>query len=185
MTFLALDLATTGPIKDGQPAPRIVGIAAGIFEMDGKCLGEINILVRPEAGEAIPDEAEKVHGISTRTASRYGVPLRVALPMLTNMAETVPTVVSYGFESDDAQVIRAALASFGSTKPFPRTGAEGVCVREIATHAYGVPGDSGLRWTSIQNAHLNTLSRPLKDMSILSQMRAVAELYRAFKAKGL
>lgn len=184
MIFLALDLATTGLFKEDQPPPRIVGIAAGIFD-DEKPLATINVMVRPD-DVAIPEEAEKIHGISTKLAAKYGVPLRVALPMLTNMADCVSTVVSYGFDSYDAKVVRAALASFGVDKPFPRIGAEGVCLREIATQLCGVPGEGGgLKWPSFQTAHLNILGAPLRDTSIAAQMRATAAMYRAIKAKGL
>lgn len=183
MIFLALDLATTGLFKDDQPPPHIVGLAAAVFD-DEKVLSEINLLVRPEGFE-ITDDVEKIHGIGQKMAARYGVPLRAALPMLTNMADTVSTIVSYGFESYDAKVVRAALARFGSQKPFPRTGAEGVCVRETATQVCGVPSDTGLRWPSLQTAHLNVIGRPHTDASPTGQMHAAARLYRAFKQKGL
>lgn len=184
MIFLSLDLATTGLFNDGAPVPHIVGLAAAVFD-DEKVLSEINLLVRPPDGVEITEEVEKIHGIGHKLAARYGVPLRVALPMLTNMADTVSTVVSYGFESYDAKVIRAELARFGSQKPFPRTGAEGICVREIATSVCGIPGDSGLKWPSLQTACMNVLSKPLRDNSPKAHMRAAAALYRAFKERGL
>ena len=184
MIFLCFDLATTGLFKDGQDPPHIVGIAAAVFD-DDKTLSAFDVMVKPD-GFSIPDDAEAVHGINQKQAARYGVPLRGALAMLTNMADTVRTVVTYGLESYDARVVRASLQKFGSSKPFPLAGVEGVCVRELATPICKVPREDGtFKWPDLSTASLTILERPLRSRAVQDQMLTTAEIYRTLKRKGI
>ncbi len=189
MTVLAIDLDTTGLVdyKSDLSAghqPQIVAIACGLYEDDGKETDSVfSTLIRPD-GFSIPESAVKIHGIDHRRAVRQGIPLRVALSVVMNMAALAPTCISYGFESYDAKVIRAALAHFRVDKPFPPVGVEAVCVKSLATEICKIEGEgSRYQRPALEDAMRLILKRPLA-RTTLSNMRATAEIYFALKQMG-
>ena len=83
--YLIFDTETTGLPRDwNAPAtditnwPRIVQIAWQLHDEMGRLVEHKDFLVRPD-GFDIPFDAEKVHGISTELAIKYGEPLDFVL----------------------------------------------------------------------------------------------------------
>ena len=73
--FLIFDTETTGlpkkwnaPLSDSENWPRCVQIAWQIHDFNGLCIENKSYLIKPE-GFTIPDESEKIHGISTSLAN--------------------------------------------------------------------------------------------------------------------
>ena len=83
--YLIFDTETTGlprnwaaPITDTDNWPRAVQIAWQLHDEWGNLIDNQDYLVIPE-GYDIPYDAERVHGISTELAHKYGVELREML----------------------------------------------------------------------------------------------------------
>ena len=83
--FLIFDTETTGlPKRDNAPVsevdnwPRVVQIAWQLHDDTGDIAEHYNLLIQPEGFE-IPYAAEKIHGISTQMATKFGLPLEEAL----------------------------------------------------------------------------------------------------------
>ncbi len=190
MTVLSIDLDTTGLVDyrsdlTAGHQPQIVAIACGIYDDDGTETDSLfSTLIRPD-GFSIPESAVKIHGIDQRRAIKYGIPLKTALSVVMNMAALAPTCISYGFESYDAKVMRAALGHFGVDKPFPPVGVEAVCVKSLATEICKIEGN-GSRYhrPDLADAVRLILERPLA-RTTLSNMRATAEIYFALKKMGV
>jgi DNA polymerase III subunit alpha len=85
--FLIFDTETTGlPKRDNAAVyevdnwPRVVQIAWQLHDNNGDLTEHHNLLIQPEGFE-IPYSAEKIHGISTEKARKYGMPLKEALAL--------------------------------------------------------------------------------------------------------
>lgn len=189
MTVFCLDLETTGTVDYGAPAieahqPQIVAIACALYESRTEEISVFDALIRPD-GFTIPESAVKIHGIDQRRAVKYGIPLKTALSVVMNMAALAPTCISYGLETFDARVIRAALGHIGVGKPFPPTGVEGVCVKSLATEIVKQEGEGGrYKRPDLAEASMVLLRRPLARTTI-SNMRTCAEIYFHLKSIGV
>jgi|GEM_PF-6137641 len=190
MSVLCIDLDTSGLIDyraelSAGHQPQIVAIACGIYEDDGTETDIVfSALIRPE-GFSIPESAVKIHGIDQRRAVRYGIPLKTALSVVMNMAALAPTCISYGLESYDAKVMRAALSHFGSSAAFPPIGVDAVCVKTLATEICKIEGEgSRYQRPDLETAAKVILQRPLA-RTTLSNMRATADIYFALKKMGV
>lgn len=78
--ILVFDTETTG--VSGKP--YIVQLAAILAENDGTLRGSCNLIIKPD-GYEIPEDASRIHGITTDIAKRVGVPLAVAISLFNNM----------------------------------------------------------------------------------------------------
>jgi DNA polymerase III subunit epsilon len=102
MIYLVFDTETTGLTKKNLPAdhpdqPRVVQLAGELFD-DDKTLSLINLLVNP--GVPVPEEASKVHGITTADAQRFGVPSIVALGMFHNLVKLADVIIAHNAAYD-------------------------------------------------------------------------------------
>lgn len=79
--LLAFDTETTGVVGK----PHIVQLAFILTEDDGTLRGSCNFIIKPDGFE-IPEEASRIHGITTEIANRCGVPLAVAISAFNNAA---------------------------------------------------------------------------------------------------
>lgn len=83
--FLIFDTETTGlprnykaPLTDFDNWPRAVQIAWQLHDEKGELLEVKNFIIKPD-GFTIPFNSEKIHGISTERATKYGVDLDFVL----------------------------------------------------------------------------------------------------------
>ena len=83
--FLIFDTETTGlprdynaPHTDTDNWPRLVQLAWQLHDIHGELIEVKNFIVKPD-GFTIPFNAEKIHGISTDRAERFGMPLAEVL----------------------------------------------------------------------------------------------------------
>lgn len=113
MNLLFYDTETTGlpdfkAPSDDPGQPYITQLAASL--VDGatrEVQASINFLITPE-GWVIPPDLEKLTGITTARAIKYGVPIGVALPLFLNMWRMADRRVAHN-ESFDARMIRIMM----------------------------------------------------------------------------
>lgn len=97
---LVFDVETTGvPPRRMPPTdpayPRLVEVAMVLLdEATGKVEATAALVVAPDGFE-VPDEAAAVHGITTAVAREAGVPVRVALAVLTNLRRRATRLVGH------------------------------------------------------------------------------------------
>lgn len=77
MTLLFCDTETTGKADfraepDAAHQPRIVQLAALLLTENGEELASLSLIIKP-IGFQIPEEASKIHGITTENAMKNGV----------------------------------------------------------------------------------------------------------------
>lgn len=110
MTTLVFDTETAGLNN-----PRLVQLGAGLYNDHGEEMSAIDTLVQPD-GFTIPPDATAVHGISTETAERFGVPVAVAVVLFTMMVRQADLIVAHNFSFDD-RVVHGELQRMGSREP--------------------------------------------------------------------
>lgn len=79
--LLIFDTETTG--VNGKP--KIVQLAFILAEEDGTPRASCDLIIKPD-GYEIPEEASRIHGITTEMATRCGVPLAVGIAAFNNAA---------------------------------------------------------------------------------------------------
>lgn len=108
--ILFYDTETNGLPLWNQPSehpaqPRITQLAAELIDADtGNTLAFMNMMIRPE-GWTIPEELEKLTGITNALAARFGHQIDSAIDMFVTMWSEAEIRVAHN-ESFDARMIR-------------------------------------------------------------------------------
>lgn len=140
--ILSVDTETSGLPKkylsvDHPEQPYLVELGAILAdEENDKEIASISLLVKPD-GWVIPDEAARVHGITTERATAAGVPALVALSALTHLWAQADALIAYNLPFD-LRILNIAMARLGRASLLPRP-ARSVCVMEMATPVVNLP----------------------------------------------
>ncbi|MFT4175966.1 MAG: 3'-5' exonuclease [Luteolibacter sp.] len=154
MKRLYFDTETTGfPARNGAPlseCPYIVQLAAILVCDDGGEQLSMNVIIRPD-GWTVPDDASAIHGISTEKAECFGVPVKVAMAMFSQMARVADQIVAHNIAFDRKliayEIERLAQVNVISEKPQ-------FCTMEATTNLCRLPGKYGkFKWPKLIEAH--------------------------------
>ena len=148
--YLIFDTETTGlprnwaaPITDTDNWPRAVQIAWQLHDELGNLIDNQDYLVIPE-GYDIPYDAERVHGISTELAHKYGVPLQEMLVKFNEALAQAKFIVgqNVGFDVNimGCEFYRAGIATQLAQLPVLDT-----CT-EVTAEMLKLPGGRGGRY---------------------------------------
>ncbi len=122
--YLIFDTETTGlprnwnaPLSDSDNWPRCIQIAWQLHDGVGNVLEHQDYLVRPE-GFNIPFDAEKIHGISTELAQKYGISLSEMMVKFQESLSKTKFVVrqNVGF---DLYIMCSVFLILGFENPLP------------------------------------------------------------------
>lgn len=184
MTFVVFDVET-----DGLNNPiHLVELGAVLIDGTGIERASLSLIIRPD-GWTIPDDATRVHGITTEMAAALGVPLVVAIAALTNLWSIADLRVAHNLEFDD-KVIRTAIASIGrvSTIKWP----PGACTKELAAPVLNLPptermlaaGYNKPKPPSLRECYQHFFAEDVPGAhGALADARACARVYRALTAQ--
>lgn len=148
--YIIFDTETTGlprdwnaPITDTSNWPRVIQIAWQLHDDMGQLIEHKDFLVRPE-GFDIPYDAERIHGISTELASKYGESLEDVLYLFNQALEKANFVVgqNVGFDINvlGCEFVRLNVESRMSSMPVLDT-----CT-EVTAELCKLPGGRGGRF---------------------------------------
>lgn len=154
MKRLYYDTETTGfPAKAGSPLseqPFIVQLAAILVDDDEGEMASMNVTIKP-AGWTVPEDAAKIHGISTEKAERFGIPIASAMSMFSQLCRQSEQAIAHndefdvklvGFEIDRLQKPNVLLQT-------PR-----FCTMKATTEICKLPGRYGqFKWPKLIEAH--------------------------------
>lgn len=109
--ILAYDTETTGYVNTRQPPsdpgqPHLVQLGCVLYDDEGVERGVVDLIIKPE-GYEIPEQAARVHGITTEIAERCGVPLITALSAWTNLRAKADRMVAHNKEFDKLVMLSA------------------------------------------------------------------------------
>lgn len=122
--ILAFDTETTGFTVKHLPStaaeqPNLVQLAALLIDpASWRTMQSVNLIIKPDLDAAgkpkwvVPDQAARVHGITTDIAMMYGVPLRTAVSCFTNLRRVSKATLAHNLEYDRI-VMQAAIHRCG------------------------------------------------------------------------
>jgi DNA polymerase III subunit alpha len=148
--YIIFDTETTGlprdwnaPVTDTSNWPRVVQIAWQIHDELGNLLENKDYLIRPE-GYDIPYDAEKIHGISTELAMKYGEPLEQVMAEFQKALSNSKFVVGHnvGF---DINVVSCEFVRLETTCPLDGMPILDTCT-ELTANLCKLPGGRGGRF---------------------------------------
>ena len=136
--------------------PHIVQLAAKLIDSETRqCYQAIDLIVKPDGWE-IPEETVKIHGITTGTANRVGVPEEAVLMMLLTLEEIADVRIAHN-ESFDARIIRIAIKRFIDDEQADRWRAsESYCTMHNCTNICRIPDTKGrkkFKWPRLEEAY--------------------------------
>jgi DNA polymerase-3 subunit alpha len=148
--YIIFDTETTGlprdwnaPVTDTSNWPRVVQIAWQIHDEMGNLVENKDFLVRPD-GFDIPYDSEKVHGISTELATKFGEPLEFVMQEFQQALSKAKFVVGHnvGF---DINVVSCEFVRLESTCPLDGMPILDTCT-ELTAELCKLPGGRGGRF---------------------------------------
>ncbi len=171
---------------DAAHQPRMVRASCAVFDgrTEHACF---DVLVTPE-GFRIPDEATAIHGVRHQDATMLGVPVKIAVAMLTNLAKVASTLVMQSQFDDD--LIQAELARFGRALDFSRPALRRVHLGQRAALLCKLPRMNGenaddYRTPTIAEAVKFLFDEDHTPHSGLADVRALERIFAEVDKRGL
>ncbi len=186
---LFFDTETTGiprnysaPTSDLANWPRLVQLAWLITDDKGDEIKSVEHIVKPE-GFTIPDDAARVHGISTERAMGEGVDLKTVLAAVAPDLEQADLLVAHNIQFDEkilgAELLRNGYADLPAARPKR-------CTMRESTDYCELPGRYGFKWPKLQELHLKLFGVEFEGAhDALVDVRACSRCYFELKRLGI
>lgn len=151
--FCYFDTETTDlPRAAGTPLdqqPHIVQLAATLVDEKGE-FASFNTIIKPDGWE-VADGAAAIHGITTETALRHGVPVRVAMAFFSNFCRVADQIVAHNIDFDlklvGFEFERLEVKNITNERPW-------FCTMHATENICKIPGKFGkYKWPKLIEAH--------------------------------
>ena len=180
--YLILDTETTGV----TPQDRIVSICWALYDDRGQETATIHRIIRPD-GFTIPAGATAIHGITTETARRRGIPLVEALTALqADVVRHTPGLYVGHNVSFDRPIVLNEYARLGhpeNLSPLPT-----FCTMKRSTQLCALPqvNGRGFKWPKLAELHHHLFGRPHGGAhDAEADVRACAKCFFELRRRGL
>ncbi len=182
---LFFDTETTGiprnhkaPVTDLRNWPRLVQLAWLLTDTNGNEITSAEYVVKPE-GFVIPNDAAKIHGITTDKAQRIGVALQFVLREVETSIQQASVLVAHNMQFDEkilgAEFLRSGQPNVVASK-------ERRCTMTAATNFCRLPGPYGYKWPTLQELHVKLFNEPFTGAhQVLVDVRACSRCYFELK----
>ncbi len=154
--LLFFDTETTGIPRNYRAAvtdldnwPRMVQIAWQQIDASGRTCSSGTYIIRP-VGYTIPDDAARVHGITTARALREGHPLDEVLAGFAKAVASSYFLVAHNIDFDE-KIVGAELLREQSTCRLEDL--TKVCTMKASTNYCNLPGRYGPKWPTLTELH--------------------------------
>ena len=188
--YLFFDTETTGlprnshaSIKELENWPRVVQLAWLTYSNTGKLLSENDYIIKPE-GFIIPNEATKIHGITTKKALVEGNDLSMVLAQFARDVKKTHLVVAHNIDFDEkiiaAEFLRKNITHHMNKKPK-------ICTMRSSTDYCKIPGYySKYKWPNLQELHNTLFDHDIEDVhNALADVKACAKCFFELKKQGI
>ncbi len=187
--YLFFDTETTGvpkdynaPITDLENWPRLVQLSWVISDSSGKELKVKDYIIKPE-GFSIPNDAARIHGITTELAQREGVLLQRILGEFIQDLNSVDILVGHNIDFDkkiiEAEFIRQNKDGKVLSKP-------SICTMKSSTDYCRLPGKYGYKWPTLQELHKKLFGVNFEDAhNSLNDIKATKDCFFELKARKI
>jgi DNA polymerase III subunit epsilon len=154
--YLIIDCETTGlpknwkaPATDIDNWPRVIQLAWALYDESSVQMESAIHLVRP-SGFVIPEEAQRIHHITTEQALDEGKDLLEVLQALAAAAAKARILIAHNVKFDE-RVISAEYLRLKLSVPF--SDKKRVCTMEQSTNFCQIPGQYGYKWPTLSQLH--------------------------------
>jgi DNA polymerase III subunit epsilon len=154
--YLFFDTETTGlplnwaaPVENYNNWPRMVQAAWIIHDDDGAEISSKNYIIKPE-GFGIPEEAARIHGITTQIAIEKGANLDKVLREFGNEAAKSNFLVGHNINFDE-KIMGAEFLRRGMKNRL--AGKTTICTMKAATEYCGIVNRYGYKWPKLSELH--------------------------------
>jgi DNA polymerase-3 subunit epsilon len=180
--YLFFDTETTGlprnwnaPVSDLSNWPRLVQIAWLLYDRDGKKISGKDHIIRPH-GFTIPQEAARIHGITTERAISEGVSLKEALEDFSLALEGVSCLVAHNIRFDE-KIVGAEFLREGIENKLSRT--DKICTMAETTHYCKLPGNYGdYKWPKLSELYFTLFNDKFEEAhNAAVDIKACAECF--------
>lgn len=186
--ILFFDVETTGVPKDYKASfsavenwPRIVSLSWLLKKENGDEVSKADLIVKPE-GYTIPEEAAKIHGISTEKALEAGTKLQTVVALFLSDLSNADIVVCHNYNFDSKVV---ACELFRATKNEDKSIAllekHRVCTMEASTNFCAIPSPykkGQFKWPKLQELHVKLFNVEFEGAhNSLSDIEATANCF--------
>lgn len=186
MKRLIYDTETTGLFPRGMAydhpdMPRMIQLAAIMVNEDWESVHEVKVLIKPD-GFIIPEDAQRIHGITTEYAAKYGINVATAILLLDEQITASDEVYAFNAQYDDHIT---AGERFRSPLLYSQQAAS-KCAMLLAMNIMKLPGRYGnYKWPNLQEAHeFFCGSRFDKAHDALADVRATIRVMREMEKRG-
>ncbi len=189
--IICFDTETSGlpknykaPVTDINNWPRIISVAWVIFDEEGVVLDEHYTLIKPE-GFVIPEEASKIHGITTEKALAEGNGIVEVITNLVLAIESCNIITGHNIRFDqnviDCEIVRMGAIWSGSP-------AKIVDTMMVGTDFCKIPNTrGGYKWPKLGELYAKLF--PDKEIvdahNALGDVRSTADCYLELRKLGL
>jgi DNA polymerase III subunit epsilon len=183
--YLFFDTETTGvprnykaPVTDLNNWPRMVQIAWLLADVQGNEITSVEYIVKPN-GFTIPQDAAKIHGITTERALAEGAVLADVLAAASQAIQQADTLVAHNMAFDEkilgAELLRNQQANV-------LMGKARFCTMQASTQYCRIPGPYGYKWPSLAELHKKLFNKPVTGAhQALVDVKACARCYFELK----
>ena len=183
--YLFFDTETTGiprnykaPASDFRNWPRLVQLAWLLADEEANEVATKEYIVQPD-GFIIPEDAARIHGITTEFAAQNGVDLKSILTEVIPDIEKATALVAHNMQFDEkilgAEILRVGYPNLLESK-------ERICTMQGATNYCRLPGKYGYKWPTLQELHMRLFNEPFEGAHrALTDVRACARCYFELK----
>lgn len=187
--YLFFDTETTGlpkswraPVTDLANWPRLVQLAYIAYDAEGNQLASMDTIVKP-VGFTIPEEASKVHGITTERALRDGRDLAVVLNEFRALLDRTKYLIAHNMGYDE-KIIGAEFLRNGMTD-IPASIIK-ICTMHSTTEYCEIPGSYGYKWPKLMELHQKLFEVEFEGAhDALADVAATAKCFWELKKRGV
>lgn len=187
--YLFFDTETTGlpksygaPITDTDNWPRLVQLAWLAYDAAGNKVAGENHIVKPQGFE-IPEQAAKIHGITTEKAMFEGKDLQVVLQIFHSRLSQAEILVGHNI-SFDTNIVGAEFLRLNIPPVTPPR--RKICTMMSSTKFCSLPGPRGPKWPKLQELHRKLFSEDFAEAhNAAADIDATARCFFELKRMGV
>ena len=188
--YTFFDTETTGlPKRYNAPPteldnwPRVVQVAWLTYNEKGKKIASNDCIIKPD-GFKIPEDAYRIHGITTEIAAKKGIPLARALKAFSAEIKKTKLLVAHNIKFD-LPILKAEYLRTGI--PDALFSANKLCTMESSVNYCRIPRpNGGYKWPRLSELYAKLFKRELKGShDALVDAKACAECFFELKKRGV
>ena len=186
--YLFFDTETAGLPRDyNAPThilrnwPRLVQLSWITTDKDCNVLSENDYIIYPD-GFTIPEDAVRLHGITSEIAKEKGKPLQEVIDKFMEDFNAATTIVGHNIDFDK-KIIGAELIRLGQKDIMDSK--ESICTMEASTDYCKIPGSYGYKWPKLQELHKKLFGCEFEDAhNSMSDVKATLKCFKEMKKLG-